>query len=244
MKVNILVLLGGSSTFFDNQQYHFPKSLIEIKGKPMIQHVVENLKNIAIDKKFVFAVKKSDCDKFHLKNVLKLLTENQCEVVALQRETKGAACSALMAVDSIDSDTPLIISNGDQVIDTDLCLILEQFFGGNCDAAVVCFESVHPRWSYVLVDENDQVVEAVEKNPISKNAIAGIYIFRRGTDFVRAAMNSIKKDASVDGLYYIAPTLNELILENKSVAMFKIDRQDYHSFYSPHKIKEYEELRR
>ena len=55
MKVNILVLLGGSSTFFDNQQYHFPKSLIEIKGKPMIQHVYERSAQATIPQQVVVA---------------------------------------------------------------------------------------------------------------------------------------------------------------------------------------------
>lgn len=241
--LTVLVLLGGNSAFFDSQQYVFPKSLIEIKGKSMIQHVIENLDRINLEKKFVFAIKETECQKYHLDQVLCLLTDNQCEIVSLARETKGAACSALMAIDWIDHDEPLLISNGDQVLDAELGRIFQQFLNEGKDVAVVCFESVHPRWSFAKLDEAGNVIEAAEKRPISKNAIAGLYFFRHGADFVRAAMKSIKKDANVDGLYYIAPALNELILENKLISMYKVRNEDYHSFYSPQKIKEFEAVK-
>ena len=52
----------------------------------------------------------------------------------------------------------------------------------------------------------------------------------------------IKKDASINGLYYIAPSLNEMVLENKEIIAYKIDNDKYHTFYTPAKIKEYERL--
>ena len=52
----------------------------------------------------------------------------------------------------------------------------------------------------------------------------------------------IKKDASVNGLYYISPVLNEMVLENKIINIFQIANDKYHTFYTPQKIKEYERL--
>ena len=52
----------------------------------------------------------------------------------------------------------------------------------------------------------------------------------------------IKKDASVNGLYYISPTLNEMVLENKTITIFQIENGKYHTFYTPQKIKEYERI--
>ena len=242
--LNILIPLGGSSAFFNGENYLFPKPLIEIIGKSMIQHVVENLNQIAVEKKYIFVVKSDDCDKYHLHNVLKLLTDGQCEIVRLAGETKGATCSALMAIDWIDTDDPLIIANADQIIDADLNEILCRLTDLQGGAGVICFESIHPRWSFVMLDEMGRVIEAAEKKPISKNAIAGFYYFRRGVDFVRSAMQSIKKDANIGGLYYIAPVLNELVLGDFTVNMCKIDGAEYHSFYSPQKIKEFEEFKR
>ena len=239
--INILLPMVGKSPFFDSPQYHFPKPLIEIKGKTMIQMVIENLNVIDDDKQYIFVINQIDCIKHHLDDVLRLLTKNNSQIIRLDKETKGAACSALMAIDHINNDTPLIIANSDQLIEEDLNNIIAQFQKQKADAGVICFENVHPRWSYVRLDGNNKVTETAEKRPLSKNAIAGVYYFKHGKDFVRAAMKTILKDARVNDLFYIAPTLNELILEDMNIRHVKIDKAKYHTFYSPQKIHEYEQ---
>jgi dTDP-glucose pyrophosphorylase len=144
-----------------------------------------------------------------------------------------------MAIDHIDNDNELIIANGDQIIDADFDSLINNFRSRNVDGGVVCFESIHPKWSYVNL-ENGKIIETAEKKPISKNAIAGFYYFRKGSDYIKAAMTSIKNDANVSGLYFIAPIYNYLVLENKNLEVIKIRNDQYHSFYSPQKIAEYE----
>ncbi len=241
--INILMLMAGKSSFFPADEYQFSKPLIEINGKSMIGLAIKNLNNIKEEKKFVYVVQTSDCDKYHIDAVLSLLTESDEKIVKINGETKGAACSALMAIEHINNDEKLIISNYDQIIEEDLNTVLEHFEKRDVDAGVVCIETVHPRWSYVSIDGAGKIIAAVEKRPISKNAIAGFYYFKKGSDFVKAAMESIKKEASVEGKYYIAPTLNEMILENKNLEMYKINNDKYHTFYSPQKIHEYEKER-
>ena len=41
---------------------------------------------------------------------------------------------------------------------------------------------------------------------------------------------------------WISPVLNEMVLENKVIDIFKIENEKYHTFYTPQKIKEYERL--
>jgi hypothetical protein len=103
----------------------------------------------------------------------------------------------------------------------------------------VTFESIHPRWSYARTDADLHIIETAEKRPISKHAIAGLYYFRQGRDFVDSAMNMIKKDAHVNGTYFIAPTLNEMVLHNKKLTIYPIENSRYHTFYTPNKINEY-----
>jgi len=237
--INILIPLGGKSDFFNSSEYQYPKSLIEIQGKTMIQRVIENYAEIE-HKKFIFVVNQTDCDIYHLDSILKLLTNGNCEIVRLNGATRGGACSALLAIDQINTETPLIIANSDQVLEVDLANICQCFRDQMIDAGVVTFESIHPKWSFIRIDEGGSVIEAAEKRPISKNAIAGFYYFGAGKNFVIAAMESIKKDAHVNELFYIAPVLNELVLRGCSVGYKYIEATSYHSFYSPAKIAEYE----
>jgi len=238
--LNILIPIAGKSSFFNEVEYQFPKPLIEIKGKSMIEMVIKNLETIKEDKKFIFIIKSQECDKYHIDLVLKLLVGGRCEIIKLGNDTKGAACSSLMAIEHIDNDEELLICNGDQILEQNFNEILNTFRRGKTDAGVICIESIHPRWSYVRIDKNKNIIETAEKKPISKNAIAGFYYFRTGKMFVSSAMSIIRKDANTDGNYYIAPTLNEMILLDKKIRKYDIDSSKYHSFYSPQKIKEFE----
>jgi dTDP-glucose pyrophosphorylase len=238
--LNILIPLGGKSKFFDKEKYLYPEALIEVLDKTMIEWVIDNYQIIKEETHFIFVLKEEDCTKYHLDNSLRLLTNNDCTIVKLKKETKGSACSALLAIEYINNNDRLIIANGNQLIELDFNKVLEQFDKEDRDAGLICFESVHPKWSYARLDDGDYVVETAEKRPISKNAIAGFYYFRCGQDFVSAAMKSIKRDANVDGAYYIAPTLNEMVLENRNIGIYSIGKEQYHSFYSPQKIEEYE----
>lgn len=238
--VNILIPLAGKNQFFSENEYPFPKPLIEFNGKTMIEHIIDNFSSIQKEKQFIFIVNSEDCKKYHLDNVLNILTDYKCKIIKLDNETKGAACSAMMAVEYIDNDTPLIISNADQLFDICLDEAINSF--KNSDAGLITFESIHPRWSYVRLNEKNLVTETAEKRPISKSAIAGFYYFKNGCDFISGASKMIKKDASVNGLYYISPVLNEMVLENKTINVYKIENSKYHTFYTPQKIKEYERL--
>lgn len=238
--INILFPMMGSSLFFNTEEYIFPKPLIEIKGKPMIESAIENYQKIKLSKNFIFVVSSEHCSKYHFDDILYLLTDHKCIVIRLARETAGAACSALMAIDYINNKEELIIANNDQIIDDDIETIINSFRLKKTAAGVVCFDSVHPRWSFVRLDENNKIIEAAEKKPLSKNAIAGFYYFKEGRIFVEAAMKSILKSRQVNGAYYVAPVFNELVLENKNLEIYKITNDKYHTFYSPQKIGEYE----
>jgi len=238
--INILIPIAGKTDFFSENDYPFPKPLIEFNGKTMIEHVIDNFSSIKEKKQFIFIVNSDDCKKYHLDNVLNILTEHKCTIIKIDNETKGAICSAMLAIRYIDNETPLIISNADQLFDINLQEVVESFKKNS--AGIITFESIHPRWSYVRLDENNQVVETAEKRPISKFAIAGFYYFNKGSDFISSSSRTIKKDANVNGLYYIASSLNELILKNKTINIFRIENSKYHTFYTPQKIKEYERL--
>lgn len=106
--LNIVIPLAGSSNFFDKEQFFFPKPLIEFAGKMMIEHVLENLNLITEEKKFIFIINDDECIKFHLDNILCLLTNNQCEIVVLNQEAKGAACSVMMAIEHINNNDKLV----------------------------------------------------------------------------------------------------------------------------------------
>ena len=135
---------------------------------------------------------------------------------------------------------PLIIANSDQIITVNYRDVISWFDKANVDAGIITFPSIHPRWSYAR-KKGDEIVEVAEKRPLSKDAIAGFYYFRKGCDFIMAAKKALIKRNHLDGRYYISSSINELILSGKKVGYFDIEKEQYKSFYSPAKVKEYEE---
>jgi dTDP-glucose pyrophosphorylase len=236
--INILIPMAGKNQHFPEGEFPFPKSLIEIGSKTMIERVVDNLATAGDNVKFIFVIGGEDCSKFHLDNTLSIITDGRGHIVRLDNETRGSACSALMAIDHIATDMPLLIANSDQLFEKPIAEMINDF--QKADAGIVTFDSVHPRWSYARLDEQGKVVETAEKRPLSRHAIAGLYYFSRGTHFVDAAMQMIRKDESVNGSYFVAPVLNQLILAGKDIQVHKIENSCYHTFYTPQKIKEYE----
>lgn len=234
--INVLLPAMGTSAFFKDA--YFPKPLTEIKGKTMLEMVIEDYKELN-PKNYVFVFSDEDCKKFHIDASAKILSPAS-RVIKLSNQTAGALCTCLMAVEYINNDTSLIIANSDQIIESNYKKVVEHFEKMNADAGVITFPSVHPRWSYARKAGNE-VIEVAEKRPLSKDAIAGFYYFKKGSDFVQAAENALMKQNNLDGKYYISASINELILLGKKVGYFDIEKEQYRSFYSPAKIKEYED---
>lgn len=234
--INVLIPAAGMSSFYENS--FFPKLMYEISGRTMLERIIENYKDLH-DCHFTFVFNHKDCKGFHIDDSARILTEPSSDIIVLNGETSGALCTCLMAVQTIRNEVPLIISNCDQVIDVDYNSIISYFQQKKFNAGVVTFESIHPRWSYVRI-LGDEVMEVAEKKPISRHAIAGFYYFEKGQDFIESAKKAIYKGHELDGKYYISSSLNEIILKGGRVGYYKIDRGNYHSFYSPEKIKEYE----
>jgi dTDP-glucose pyrophosphorylase len=238
-----IIPIAAPEAMFPRDEFHFPKPQVEIDGQPMIARVIENLRRADRDAKFIFITRAEDCATFSLEQTLRLSAGDDCTVIQLDRPTQGAVCSILMAIDHIDDD-PIVIANGDQLFDNDLSAAFADFRSRDLDVGVVTFESVHPRWSYVRQGDDGSVVEAAEKQVISRNAIAGIYYFHRGTDFLICAEAMIENGRSVGGKYFIAPTINEAVLKGLKAGYHRIAPETYHSLYSPKRVEDYEHLLR
>ncbi len=102
-KLNIIIPMAGAGSRFEQAGYTFPKPLIDVEGKPMIQVVVENLNMVA---NFIFIVQKSHRIKYNLDTLLNIIAPN-CKIIEVDGLTEGAACTALLAKDLIASSVPL-----------------------------------------------------------------------------------------------------------------------------------------
>ena len=233
--MKILIPMAGEGSRFAKEGYTFPKPLIDVNGKPMIQRVVENLD---FDSEYIFLVRREHIEKYEgMLDTLERITNGRFNHVVVDSLTEGAACTALLARDLIDDDEDLLIANSDQVIDYEpenFDLIRNT---SNFDAVVFTFNAVHPKWSFVKTNSRGYITEVAEKKPISNIATCGIYWYRKGSDFVKYADQMIEKNIRVNNEFYIAPVYNELIEDGKSLVPFYVSKM--HGLGTPEDLRFY-----
>ena len=218
--LTVLIPMAGAGSRFQQAGYTFPKPLIDVRGKPMIQLVVENLN---IKANYVYVVQKEHREKYNLDTLLNLITPN-CKIVEVDKLTEGAACTALLAKEHINKDTPLFFANSDQFVEWDSNEFLYKMNETNADGGIVSFRATHPKWSFAKVDEKGLVTEVAEKNPISDIATVGYYYWKKGSDFVKYAEDMIEKDIRVNNEFYVCPVFNQAIEDNKEIRTFDIPK--------------------
>ena len=187
----------------------------------MIQVVVENLN---IDAKHIFIVQKSHYEKYNLKYLLNLITNNNCEIVQVNGITEGAACTTLLAKKFIDNDEPLVMANSDQFVEWDSNEFMYSMIADNIDGGMLTFEATHPKWSFAKLDDKGFVSEVAEKKPISNIATVGVYYWTKGSDYVKYAEQMIDKDIRTNNEFYVCPAYNEAIEDNKKIKIFPIKK--------------------
>jgi dTDP-glucose pyrophosphorylase len=219
--LNIVLPIAGRGSRFAAAGYAQPKPLIPVRGKPMIELVVENLRP-ARAHRVIFVALREHLERWDIGSVLRRIAPG-CAIVPVDAVTEGAACTVLLAEALIDNGDPLMIANTDQYVVVDLENYLAQADAPDCDGLIMTFAASDPKWSYVRKDGEGRIVEVVEKQVVSNEATVGIYNFRRGADFVRAARRMIAAGLRVNGEFYVAPVYNQLIGEGAVIRSFAIE---------------------
>ena len=215
--LNIVVPMAGRGSRFADVGYALPKPLIPIHGQPMIRVVIENLRP-KVPHRFHFLLLRDHAEQHGLADYLQEWAPD-CKLIFVDQVTEGAACTVLLAREHIDSDQPLMIANCDQYIDADMDTYLDSM--GEAGGLIMTMAADDPKWSFVRFDDG-RVVEVVEKEVVSNEATVGIYNYRHGSAFVKAADEMIRANLRVNNEFYVAPAYNQMIREGMELRCFNI----------------------
>jgi dTDP-glucose pyrophosphorylase len=212
--------MAGRGQRFVDAGFTSPKPLIPIFGHPMTKVVIANLQP-AQEHRFIFLILKEHADAFGFDKLLREWVPG-CTVLYVQKVTKGAACTALLAKDFINKEEPLMIANCDQWVDVVIDDYLDTMQDN--DGLIMTMYADDPKWSYVRFD-GEKIVEVVEKKVVSNCATVGIYNFAKGKDFVWAAERMIAKNIRVNNEFYVAPCYNQLLEAGKKLTLYNVGRE-------------------
>ncbi len=220
--MNILILLTNNDAGGSNE---YPPCLVDVDGTPLIEHVIKQVQAVRAAR-CIFAMCQHHVKRHHLNEVVHLLVP-EAKIYEINIEPEGDACTALLSWGYLDKEQPLLIMSGIALIKDDINRILADFRIRDLDGGVVVFRSIHPRYAYVRLDENQQIIETADRRPISQNACAEFFYFRNAGLFLDAAQDLIRKDVRSEGRFPISLVFNQMLLRQLRIGVYPIHKEQY-----------------
>lgn len=225
--------MAGEGTRF-KPEYEKPKPLIEFDGKPMIEHVLNNL---GLNNEFILCVRNTVYSE-NREYFEKLTDLTKIQYVLVDKVTEGPASTVLLAKDFFDHREMLMVANCDQMMVWDQNKFEKWFSDNALNGAIFTFYQNTNEYSYAEVDSFDIVLRTAEKEVISNNATTGIYVWEQGHDLVWAIEQMIKKNKRApNGEFYIAPAYNEVIEKNLKIMIY--EDIEHYPIGTPNDLKYY-----
>ena len=234
--VNIVIPMAGLGSRFTKVGYTVPKPFIDVLGKPMIQHVIENMKIAGA--RYILIVRKEHLDQYR-PALEKLMHGLDHIIIPIDFVTEGQACTVLLAHRYINNNTPMLIVNSDQIIDIDINDMLKDSQARKLDGSILTFYDTDPKWSFAAIDDNGIVTETREKVPISPHATVGIYFWQRGKDYVECTTDMIVAKDRVNNEFYACPVYNYGIKQGLRFGIFEIPMDQMHGTGTPEDLDLY-----
>ena len=174
-----IILASGQGTRMRPLSYYIPKVLLPVRGKPVLDYILDNLKGLDVDTHYVVVSE-------HLETVEKYIQKTGLDAqVALVRGLEWESGGDLaIAFDHINPTGDVVVMNGDIVTDIDMSEVYSDHLKrrGLVTMAVTDVDSERARMLGRVTFEpaTGKVLQFLEKASEGPNTInTGFYIFDR-----------------------------------------------------------------
>jgi glucose-1-phosphate thymidylyltransferase len=197
--MNIIIPMAGMGKRLRPHTLTIPKPLVPVAGKPIVQHLVEDIAKLLDEplRKVVFVT--GNLDKKTEQSLLKLAEGLGAQgEIAYQKEALGTAHAVWCAKSALEGKT--IVAFADTLFDAD--------FKIDPDAdGVIWVKQIDDPSSFgvVQLDEDGVIKDYVEKPEtfVSDLAMIGIYYFKHGEDLAREIQYLIDNEIIKGGEYQL-----------------------------------------
>jgi len=170
-KNNFLIMAGGKGKRLMPLTKYIPKPMLEIDGKPILEHIILNAKNKGFYN-FYISVN-------YLKNVIKKYFKNGNKLnvnIKYIEEKIPTGTAGSLKIFNKDNKLPIVVCNGDVLCDVDYEDLLN-FHKKNKSIATMVIKSKTETLKYgVAFNKESRLKSLSEKPSYNYNIITGIYI--------------------------------------------------------------------
>ena len=208
----------------EESKQSYPRYLRMMGDKILLEKAVESLTSKKYQQKFYFIVSDQFERKFNISHTIKQINSNS-EVILAKAQTAGSVCTVLLAIDHADNN-PCIVAAHDQILKKPIDQFLNETIKEQSEAGLITFNSIHPKWSYVQLNDSNKVIRAVGNDPISRHASSGIYYFRNTREMMDKSLAFMKKFGGQKMPFLTNLILNEYILNDQKVTAYQIPNEE------------------
>lgn len=208
----IIIPIGGIGQRFKENGYKTPKALINVYGKSIISYLLDNLNTDNID--YIFIPYNKEYKNYRLEDLLiKNYPKIKFKFLCLEKNTRGAAETINIGINNLNEqrDIPVLCLDSDNFY---TCDIISQWKGENC---IFSFKDTNenPIYSYVKINENNEIIDIKEKDKISNNACTGAYGFNSIHNLKKYTSKIIEGNITQKSEFYTSGVIKEMINEGQ-----------------------------
>jgi glucose-1-phosphate thymidylyltransferase len=205
--MNIIIPMAGMGKRLRPHTLTTPKPLVRLAGKPIIEHLVEEIISQLDEKVDTIGFVIGDFGKEIENELLAIAQKEGCKgKIYYQKEALGTAHAILCAKDLLNG--PVVIAFADTLFRADFKIDPEM-------DAVLWVERVDDPSAFGVVELNDEgnIVSFVEKpiEFVSDKAMIGIYYFKNGEILRKELEFLITNNQMNDGEYQLPDALRSMV---------------------------------
>lgn len=229
----LLIPLGGLGIRFKNLGYKKPKPLINVFGKEIICWLLDNL-SLDLITDIIIPYNK-ELHNYNFESFLKKkYPQYNFLFYCLERNTLGAIDTIYTALNNWNLlDKPILLLDGDNFYTNN---IIQEWKGQN---KIFAFEdySTEPIYSYIEIDNQNQIIKIIEKNKISNWACTGAYGFNSLEELKKNCKYILDNEIKINGEYYTSLVVDLMIKNNKKFEIGKINQKNYICLGTPLQVR-------
>ena len=216
--------MAGLSSRFFKAGFEVPKYQLMIDDAYVFDLALKSFERYFVSELFVIVLRDCFDTRQFVEKRLQALNIKNYLIKVLDFETKGQAETVLLGIDTpeINDNESVFIFN----IDTFRYDFIKPDFIDDCAGYLEVFRGNGEHWSFIEVNDNDQVIRTTEKQRISDLCSDGLYYFASKSLYIDLITQAKERKLLVNNELYIAPIYNLLIEQGKEVRYHCIDNSE------------------
>lgn len=206
-----LIIAAGYATRLYPLTENFPKPLLEVKGKPILDWLIDDIDSIKLIDEFIVVTNHKFYDFFDNWSKSKKQKITVVDDLTCTNETRlGAVKDIEFVINKLNIDDDLLVMAGDNLLDFSLCDFIKYSINKNSSCLMAHEEndiSKLQRTGVIEIDENNKVINMEEKpiKPRSNLACPPFYYFvKKDVPLISIGLNSgCKSDAPGDFIAWL-----------------------------------------